>query len=265
MSDAHVQLAAVRSTFGAIARSYHRGEAARLRPELLRSLARPALHERMLDVATGTGAVPRAFAGWVQAVVGVDATDEMLREAVGHAGAGNVLLVKADAQDLPFAAGQFELVTCIRALHHMSSPAACLAEVRRVLAPGGRLLAVVNLTYEDARLAGPHNQLETLRDPSHHRTFSLAGLRSLLAAGGFQLGTVVEEELLWPVRVWQADAGASRDVAAGIATRIRAGRRSGDPFVAHHFQRRRDGETTFRYRVAALVAHRRPWPQEVSA
>ncbi|HXM54249.1 MAG TPA: methyltransferase domain-containing protein [Candidatus Dormibacteraeota bacterium] len=258
MSDRQAHLEAVRSTFGTIARSYRRGQARRLHTDLLRALARPAAHERVLDVATGTGAVARAFAGSVRLVVGVDATDEMLREAQASAGVPDVALVEADAQDLPFADGQFDLVTCVRALHHMSRPLACLAEVRRVLDDGGRLLVVDNLSYEEPALAGPHNELETLRDPSHHWTFSLPGLRSLLAATGFEVGTVVEEEFLRPLSVWEADAGASSEVTAGIATRIRAGRRSGDRFTAHHFQRRRDGETTFRYRMVALVAGRRP-------
>jgi SAM-dependent methyltransferase len=258
MSESQVHLAAVRSTFGALPRWSRHGQATGLRPELLRSFVDPAGHERVLDVATGTGAVARAFAGCVRFVVGVDATDEMLRDAMARTGAPNVVLVQADAQELPFAGGQFDLVTCVRALHHMNRPDACLAEIRRVLDDGGRLLVVDSLTYDEPWLASRHNQLETLRDPSHHLTFSLAGLRSLLAASGFQVGTAVEEEFLRPVPAWAADAGTSPDVTAGIATRIRAGRRAGDQFVARHFQRRRDGETTFRYRMAAVVARRRP-------
>jgi SAM-dependent methyltransferase len=258
MSDRQAHLEAVRSTFGAIARSYRRGQARRLHDDLLRALARPAAHERVLDVAAGTGAVARAFAGSVRLVVGVDATDEMLREAQALAAGPDVALVEADAQDLPFPDGQFDLVTCVRALHHMSRPLACLAEMRRVLADDGRLLVVDNVTYEEAALAGRHNGLETLRDPSHHRTFSLVGLRALLTAAGFVPGTAIEEEFLRPLSVWAADAGASAEVTAGIATRIRVGRRSGDRFTTHHFQRRSDGETTFRYRMVALVAARRP-------
>lgn len=250
--------AAVRCTFGAIARSYRHGQATRLLSELLCRLARPARHELVLDVATGTGAVARAIAGSVRLVVGLDVTDEMLWEATAVAGAPNFLLVEADAQELPFRSGQFDLVTCVRALHHVRRPEASLAEMRRVLREDGRLLVVDNLTYEEPGLARRHNELETLRDPSHHCTFSLGALRSLLEASGFEVGTTVEDELLRSVPVWQADAGASPEAAAGIATRIRAGRSGGDQFVARHFQRRRDGETTFRYRLAALVAHRRP-------
>jgi len=78
---------------------------------------------RVLDLGAGTGAASRAArragAGWV---VGVDVAPEMLR-----AGSGWSCALVADAADLPFAAGRFDLVVAACCLGHLPDPGAALA------------------------------------------------------------------------------------------------------------------------------------------
>lgn len=102
--------------------------------------------ETVLDVATGRGAIPLALArrpGWKGRVIGLDITAEMLRGARKRLtvldACGKVALTRGSGMQLPFAAGSFDTAICALATHHMRLPD-LLAEMRRVLRPGGQLL-----------------------------------------------------------------------------------------------------------------------------
>jgi SAM-dependent methyltransferase len=102
----------------------------------------------VLDVACGPGNFTRAFAAAAGdgLVVGVDASRTMLAQAVREPAAGELAYVRGDASDLPFRAATFDAVCCFAALYLIEEPMRAVAEIARVLAPGGRvaLLASVN-------------------------------------------------------------------------------------------------------------------------
>ena len=97
--------------------------------------------ERLLDVACGTGIVARIARDRVGDrghVVGVDASPGML--AVARAVAPAVEWREGDAASLPVPdGGTFDVVTCHQGLQFFADRAAAVEEMRRVLAPGGRL------------------------------------------------------------------------------------------------------------------------------
>lgn len=97
---------------------------------------------RVLDVACGTGdlSITLAEAGRAQ-VVGLDFCRPMLEVARGKAvnGARAVPFVEGDALRLPFADASFEAVTIAFGLRNLAGVAEGLAELRRVLKPGGRV------------------------------------------------------------------------------------------------------------------------------
>jgi SAM-dependent methyltransferase len=97
--------------------------------------------DRVLDLACGPGNFSRDF-GQVAGdglVVGVDASRTMLDVAVSETEGDNVAYVRGDACDLPFRDGSFDAVCCFAALYLIEEPALALAEIVRVLAPGGRV------------------------------------------------------------------------------------------------------------------------------
>jgi SAM-dependent methyltransferase len=110
-------------------------------------LAAPAAGARVLDVACGTGVVARLAAERVGPggrVVGLDLNPGMLQVAAGLAVRGApTRWVQADAGHLPFGDRSFEVVCCQLGLQYVPDRAAALAEMARVLAPGGRLAAMV--------------------------------------------------------------------------------------------------------------------------
>jgi ubiquinone/menaquinone biosynthesis C-methylase UbiE len=96
-----------------------------------------------LDVACGTGILSRVLSARVGAsgrVVGLDLGEGMLAAARSHPSPGaEIDYVQGSAQDLPYADGEFTIVTCQQGLQFFPDKAAALSEFRRVLAPAGRL------------------------------------------------------------------------------------------------------------------------------
>ena len=102
--------------------------------------------ERVLDLACGTGLVARAVAtqrGGAGPVVGLDRDPGILATARAVAGNLPVDWREGDAAALPFANGAFDVVLCQQGLQFFPDKRAALGEVRRVLAPGGRVLLSV--------------------------------------------------------------------------------------------------------------------------
>lgn len=96
--------------------------------------------DRVLDVACGTGAVARVAAERVGdggRVVGVDVNRAML--GVARARLPRLEWCEASVLELPFAEHEFDVVCCQLGLQFFPDRSAALAQMRRVLAPGGRL------------------------------------------------------------------------------------------------------------------------------
>ena len=154
------------------------------------AIAQPQPHWEMLDIATGGGHTALKFAPFVKRVTAADLTARMLEKArafiIGQ-GAGNVVFQPADAEDLPFDGGQFDLVTCRIAPHHFPHAAVFVKECARVLKPGGMLLMQDHVLPMDDEAARYVDHFERLRDPSHHRAFNAAEWQAMFAAAGIQV------------------------------------------------------------------------------
>jgi ubiquinone/menaquinone biosynthesis C-methylase UbiE len=197
----------VQSQFGANAQNYVTSQVHAKGASLGRlvELVKPEPHWRVLDVATAAGHTAFAFAPHVAHVVASDITPEMLAEAAKLAaerGIANVETRPADAEALPFEERSFELVTCRIAPHHFPDVAAFVAEVARVLKPGGTFALVDNVSPDATTAPGfsprelkdaaiTYNAFEKLRDPSHGRALTVEEWRELVTDAG--LGIVAEE------------------------------------------------------------------------
>jgi len=160
-----------------------RAEATRQR---LRRIVRLTGDERALDAGTGAGALAVALAPLVRDVVAVDIVPELLAQARSRVPA-NVELVEADMTALPFERASFDLVCTARTLHHVPRPELVLAELDRVLRPGGTMLVVDQLAPVDPLAAIELNRFEQARDPSTTRVLADVDLRGLFDANNLVL------------------------------------------------------------------------------
>jgi SAM-dependent methyltransferase len=100
--------------------------------------ARPA---RLLEVGCGTGALAERCAGELGcAVIAVDSSPEMVRTTAARGIDARV----GDVRRLPFADGEFDCAVAAWMLYHVAPVDTALAELARVLRPGGRLVAITN-------------------------------------------------------------------------------------------------------------------------
>ena len=98
----------------------------------------PKPGERILDVAGGTGTSAATLAKSGATVIVVDFSPGMIEE--GRRRNPRIEFIEADAQRLPFGDDEFDVVTISFGLRNVADPKAALAEMYRVLKPGGRLL-----------------------------------------------------------------------------------------------------------------------------
>jgi len=156
---------------------------------------RPAL--RLLDLGCGPGVLLRALAASAPRVraVGLDEGADRLLQA--RAAPTPFPLLRGDAQSLPFRDASFERVLAAEVLEHLPDDAAALAEIRRVLAPGG-LLA----------LSVPHESYPFLWDP-------INSVWSALGGAPFRTGPLVG---IWTghERLYRPEELAKRVASAGL-------------------------------------------------
>jgi demethylmenaquinone methyltransferase/2-methoxy-6-polyprenyl-1,4-benzoquinol methylase len=160
---------------------------------------------RVLDVATGTGLVARALKRRYRCrVVGLDQSEDMLSRARPLVGSVYEDVVRGEAERLPFEDGSFDALTFTYLLRYVDDPAATLAELARVVRPGGRV-AALEFGLPDPPLWGPLWRLYTrLLLPAAGRAFG----REWYDVGRF-LGPSIEGlYAVWPlerqVELWRA-------------------------------------------------------------
>ncbi|HWL70348.1 MAG TPA: metalloregulator ArsR/SmtB family transcription factor [Geminicoccus sp.] len=118
----------------------------------------------LLDIGTGTGRVLQLLASRIGYGLGVDVAQDMLKIAranLDRREARNCQVRHGDMYQLPLPDASFSAVTFHQVLHFADDPFAALAEARRVLAPGGRIVVIDLARHEreDLREARQHRRL----------------------------------------------------------------------------------------------------------
>lgn len=207
----------------------------RLAAALARELPARGDGLRLLDVGCGTG---HHLADWRERgfdASGVDGSPEMLEQARQRNPAADLRL--SDVDRLPYPDGQFDVAVSIEVLRYLPRPGPCLAEMRRVLKPGGLCLVtaapllnangywLVNRLATLAPLAGLVRLKQYFTTgPGLRRRLRAAGFEAV-AVKGVYTGPINWVERLAPgalrgvLRAWEpldarlADAGPLRELA----------------------------------------------------
>lgn len=185
------QQGAVRQVFGSAAERYATSAVHVGGPDLdaMLAAADPSPGVRVLDLGCGAGHTALAFAARGAEVTGLDLTAAMLaqgRRMAGERGLSNVEFREGDAAAIPFPAAHFDVVTSRLSAHHYAQPRRAVAEVARVLRPGGRFFLVDSVSPADPAQDTFLNTIERLRDHSHVRDHSVAEWIALCAAEGLE-------------------------------------------------------------------------------
>jgi SAM-dependent methyltransferase len=112
--------------------------------------------DQVIDVGCGPGNYTRhlARASGDGLTIGLDASEAMVAAAAERGGGENLAYLRGDACALPFEDESFDIVCSVGVIHMVDQPLAALAEMARVLAPGGRLVVLASC----ARKGRPRRQ-----------------------------------------------------------------------------------------------------------
>ncbi|MFI1564787.1 class I SAM-dependent methyltransferase [Streptomyces sp. NPDC020490] len=196
-----------------------------------------ALHETLgsqtgsaiCDVACGAGHLALSFADEHPArLVGVDPAPSMLESFRALAAERSVTVetAQAAAEELPFPDASFDLVVSRLAPHHFLDIRKAVAEMTRLLRPGGRL-AVIDLEgNEDPEIDTLNHELEVLHDPTHMRSYTLTEWIGFLQGAGLNVpvarGEQAESRTGVPVKRWCEIASSGAEAEHAIRRRLAA-------------------------------------------
>ncbi len=183
------------------------------------ALVDPQPDSAVLDVACGTGLVSREFTGRVGRLVGVDITQAMFDQAAPFVDE----LAEAPGEALPFANATFDRVVCRQGIQFMRD-AEAVAEMYRVLKPGGRVV-LVHLCAYGAEDRDEYFEILRLRNAARRNFYLREDLSRLLTNAGFTSVAVHDYISVEDVDVW-SNTGA---IAEADREGIRAVYRTASP------------------------------------
>ena len=173
------------------------------RPAML-ALAGDVTGRRILDAGCGSGPLFAALRDRGAIVTGIDASTGMLELARRRLGDGAALQVADLGSTLPFPDGAFDDVIASLVLHYLEDWTAPLAELRRVLKPGGRLIASVDHPVQGHPLLRPGTDYFATYERTEEWTFGgrsvpmrfwhrpLPAMISAFTRAGFRIAAIDE-------------------------------------------------------------------------
>ncbi len=174
---------------------------------------------KVLDLGCGAGHVSFAVAPHAQSVVAYDIAPQMLVTvllAARERGLANIATEEGPAEALPFADASFDWVVSRFSAHHWRDVPRALAEVRRVLKPGGRAI-FIDVVSAGHPLFDTHLQTaEVLRDGSHVRNYRTDEWISFFSGAGFKARIRENWRLLMEFDQWVARMRTPEVRAAAI-------------------------------------------------
>lgn len=206
-----------------------------------------------LDLGCGGGHVTFRLAPQVGKVVAYDLSADIVQTVAGEAarrGLANVVTKQGAAETLACPDNSFDIVATRFSAHHWRDVPAGLAQMHRVLKPGGIALFADAVAAEDPLLDTWLQTIEVLRDPSHVRDYKVSEWENMAQEAGFRVRETKRQRIRlefssWIKRIRTPDI----NVAALHALQMQA-----PAEVSRHFAFEADG--SFMLDTAVVIATR---------
>lgn len=207
----------------------------------------------VLDLGCGGGHVSYQVAPWVEQVTAYDLTPSMVELVAQQAtqkGLNNVIAQQGAAESLPFADQSFDCVISRYSAHHWQNVAQAMAEICRVLTPQGKVVMVDILGNSNPVMDTFFQTIESIRDPSHVRNYSLQEWVHFAECAGLRIECVEKQHLELEFQSWTE---RMQTPEYAVQT-IRYLQRKASDQTRHYYQIQADG--SFRSEVLYLVLSR---------
>ena len=206
--------------------------------------------QRVLDVGCGTGHWLAQLEAWGCAAVGLELSAAMLQRAAARELRAE--LVHARAEALPFPDASFDRVLCVNAIHHFDDVARFASEARRVLRPGGKVLALALDPSAGRDVWFVYDYFPRTLELDRARYPQTAAIRAHFAAAGFttcethvaehlqgalSASKALAENAITPSATSQLAIISEAELQAGIAgirTDLAAAQARGDDLALHY-------------------------------
>ncbi|ENX42635.1 class I SAM-dependent methyltransferase [Acinetobacter sp. NIPH 2100] len=207
----------------------------------------------VLDLGCGGGHVSYQVAPFVDHVTAYDLTPsmvELVAEQAKQKGLVNIAAQQGVAELLPFADQSFDCIISRYSAHHWQNVAQAMAEMYRVVAQQGKVIIVDILGNSNPVMDTFFQTIETIRDPSHVRNYSLREWAGFAEYAGFTVETVEKQHLDLEFQSWTE---RMQTPEYAVQT-IRDLQRKTSDQTRQYYQIQTDG--SFRSEVAYLVLTR---------
>lgn len=192
--------------------------------ERLSSLVSKLRPTRALDIGCGAGHASYAMAaGGASGVVAYDLSGQMLSVVANEAKAralDQITTKQGTSNKLPFSDGSFEFVATRFSAHHWFDMNASLAEIARVLSPGGTLVVIDIVSPETSLYDTVLQTIEFLRDNSHVRNYRVSEWEKMLFNYGFSTIGHNRWKLHIEFESWTARISTSPDLVKALHTTL---------------------------------------------
>lgn len=159
----------------------------------------------VLDLGCGGGHVSYQVAPFVEQVTAYDLTPSMVELVAQQAtqkGLNNVITQQGAAESLPFADQSFDCVISRYSAHHWHNVAQAMSEIYRVVAQQGKVIMVDILGHSNPVMDTFFQTIESIRDPSHVRNYSLQEWMHFAECAGFRIECVEKQHLELEFQSW---------------------------------------------------------------